>query len=55
VSRYSGPGDYSGGTTPRAKVRERKRREAIERNAKTPDVRRRAWREPIERRTAALR
>jgi hypothetical protein len=45
VSRFSGPGDYSGGTNPRQKVKEQKRKEAFARNEQTPPERRstKAW------------
>jgi hypothetical protein len=44
MSRYSGPGDYSGGSTPRQKVRDLKYAEAVERNRETPHHKRRSTR-----------
>lgn len=47
MSRYSGPGDYSGGTTPRQKTREQLRDEAEERSACTPYERTAAYRRSL--------
>lgn len=43
MSRYSGPGDFSGGSTPRQKVKALKRQQAVTRNALTPAHKRRGW------------